>query len=149
MASKPEGSMRLLNEVNDPLSGKEGTVFDKPGPQGPPAPVKRQIPPHLQEMFKFLSSKIADEGLLLDLCMDRATSIVEFNFRKRAAGVDMMGEVTPLHFIGPAAMLTVELYKQVLVAVSADEKTYKEILDRAQKEMERGRSPASPAIFVP
>lgn len=148
MASN-EGSMRLLGEVSDPLKGKEGTVFDKPGPTGPPGEAKRQVPPHLQKLVKFFSSIIADEGLLLDLCMDRATSIVEFNYRKRSAGVDMMGEVSPLNFIGPAAMLSVELYKEVLKNISGREKEYQAILEEAQKEMALGAQPAPPTIFRP
>lgn len=148
MASN-DGSMRLLGEMNDPLAGKEGTVFDKPGPTGPPGETKRQLPPHLQKIVKFFSSIIADEGLLLDLCMDRATEIVEFNYRKRAAGVDMMGEVSPINFIGPAAMITVELYREVLKSISGREEEYKAILEEVQKEMARGAQPAPPTILRP
>jgi len=141
--------MSLLGEMNDPLKGKEGTVFDKPGPTGPPGEAKRQLPPHLQKIVKFFSSIIADEGLLLDLCMDRATEIVEYNYRKRAAGVDMMGEVSPINFIGPAAMITVELYREVLKSISGREEEYKAILEEVQKEMVRGAQPAPPTILRP
>lgn len=148
MGNSKQDPLRLLDEVGDPLRGKEGTVFDKPAPTAPPQELKRKVPPHLENLIKFLSGIIADEGLLLDMCMDKAMGIVDFNFRKRAFGSDMMQEApTPLHFIGPAAMLTVELYKQVLKSVTDQSAKYAEILAEAQKEMERGSRP-TPKILT-
>lgn len=128
----------------DPLDGKEGTVFDKAAPSGPPTPPVRSIPPHLKKLVLFMESKIADESLLLDLCVDRCVGIVKFNYEKRLVGSDFFGEQpSAAHFIGMAAPLAVELYKQVLAAIVDDKDAYAALLVEAQKEMERGSRPAS------
>lgn len=125
--------------INDPLSGSEGTVFDKPAPTGPPAPPQRAIPMHLKKVVRFMSGIIADESLLLDLCVDRAVEIVKFNYDKRAFGSDLMESgPTPLHFVGMAAPLAVELYKQVLVSIGDRTAEYTALLAEAEKEMRDG-----------
>lgn len=144
---KPQAGSPL--HLVDPLNGTEGTVFDKPAPSGPPTPAARAIPTHLGKLVRFFEGKIADEGLLLDLCLDRAVGIVEFNYKKRLVGQDFFGDQpTPAHFVSMAAPLAVELYKQVLVAVADDRETYAKLLAEAQEEMTRGQRPAS-QIIVP
>jgi len=133
----------------DPLNGKEGTVFDKPAPTGPPTPPSRSIPIHLAKVIRFFESIIADEGLLLDLCVDRAVGIVEFNYKKRLVGNDFFGDQpTVAHFVGMAAPLATELYKQVLASIEARQDEYGALLAEAQKEMERASRPAS-SILIP
>jgi len=133
----------------DPLNGKEGTVFDKPAPTGPPTPPSRQIPIHLSKVIRFFESIIADEGLLLDLCVDRAVGIVEFNYKKRLVGNDFFGDQpTAAHFVGMAAPLATELYKQVLASIEARQDEYTALLAEAQKEMERASRPGS-SILIP
>jgi len=133
----------------DPLNGKEGTVFDKPAPSGPPTPPSRSIPAHLGKVIRFFESIIADEGLLLDLCVDRSVGIVEFNYKKRLVGNDFFGDQpTAAHFVGMAAPLAVELYKQVLSSIEARQDEYTVLLAEAQKEMERASRPGS-SILVP
>ena len=146
--SKPKSALELLDGVGDPLKPKGGTVFDNPGPAGPPQPMKRPIPPHLGKVAKFLGGIVANEALLLDLCLDRATDIVKFNFEKRAAGTDLMQEISALHFVGAAAPLAVELYKQALESVKDNADEYKKLVEEAQKEM--ASAPKSgPSILVP
>lgn len=133
----------------DPLNGKEGTVFDKPAPSGPPTPPSRNIPLHLGKVIRFFEGIIADESLLLDLCVDRAVGIVEFNYKKRLVGNDFFGDQpTAAHFVGMAAPLAVELYKQVLESIGARQDEYAVLLKEAQKEMESAARPAS-SILVP
>lgn len=146
MEKQPAGSpLHLI----DPLNGNEGTVFDKPAPTGPPTPPTRSIPPHLQKVIRFFEGIIADEGLLLDLCVDRAVGIVEYNYRKRLVGQDFFGDQpTPAHFIGMAAPLATELYKQVLASVGDHKEEYAKLLAEAQEEMTRGQRPAS-SILTP
>lgn len=146
MESTSKSSFELLKGMNDPLKGKEGTVFDQPAPSGPPQPIVRQIPSHLAEIAKFLGSVVADEALLLDICMDRATDILIFNFKKRAAGNDLMQEISALHFVGAATPLAVELYKQSIEAVKDRKDEYLKLLTEAQEEMKRVTRPTSPIL---
>lgn len=144
---KPQAGDSL--HLVDPLNGREGTIFDKPAPSGPPTPPSRSIPTHLGKLVRFFEGKIADEGLLLDLCVDRAVGIVEFNYKKRIAGSDFFGDQpTTAHFVSMATPLAVELYKQVLAAIGDDKETYAKLLAEAQEEMTRGQRPAS-SILVP
>lgn len=128
----------------------EGTFFDKPGPDGPPTPLKREIPSHLGELVRFFESIIADEGLLLDLCVDRAVGIVEFNYKKRLAGADFFSQEqpTPMHFVGLAAPLAVELYKQALQAIKDRTDEYGQLLEEAQREAAKA-SGKIPIIHAP
>lgn len=128
----------------------EGTFWDKAAPTEPPAPPRRNLPAHLGEIIRFFDGIIADEGLLLDLCLDRVVGIVEFNFKKRLVGIDLMAQDQPtaLHFMGVAAPLTVELYKQVLAALNDPDRRaeYMKLVAEAQEEMKRAPSPVSRII---
>jgi hypothetical protein len=141
-------SLHLVSE-NDPLNGRDGTVFDKAAPTGPPTPPTRSLPPHLKKVIQFFEGIIADEGLLLDLCVDRAVGIVEYNYRKRLVGQDFFGEQpTPAHFVGMASPLAVELYKSVLASIVDRKDEYAKLLADAQEEMTRGARSAS-TILTP
>jgi hypothetical protein len=146
MEQSRKGSLGFVGE--DPLNQRQGTVFDKPAPSGPPTPPLRDIPPHLKKLIRFFEGIIADESLLLDLCMDRCVGIVEFNYKKRSAGSDLMESVTPAHFVMVAAPLAVELYKQVLSAIEGQAKEYTEILAECKKELASGNK-APPVILTP
>lgn len=136
-----------LHLVNEPPSGREGTVFDKPAPTGPPSPPVRAIPPHLQKVILFFEGIIADEGLLLDLCVDRTVGIVEYNYRKRLVGQDFFGDQpTPAHFVSMAAPLATELYKQVLASIMDRKDEYGRLLAEAQEEMTRGARTTTPIL---
>lgn len=150
MEKQQQSSLHLVGTpANDPLNGRDGTVFDKPAPTGPPTPPVRAIPPHLKKVIQFFSGIIADEGLLLDLCVDRAVEIVEYNYRKRLVGQDFFGDQpTAAHFVGMAAPLATELYKQVIAAIVDRKDEYGKLLAEAQEEMTRGARPAS-TILTP
>lgn len=142
---RADSSLHLI----DPLNGKEGTVFDKPAPSGPPTPPSRNIPVHLGNVIRFFESIIADEGLLLDLCVDRAVGIVEYNYKKRLVGNDFFGDQpTAAHFVGMATPLATELYKQVLESIAARQDEYTVLLKEAQKEMESAARKGS-SILIP
>jgi hypothetical protein len=148
MEQKPSGPLGLVSELGDPLKKNEGTVFDRQGPDGPPQPVLWPDPPHIEKIRRFLGSVVKDEGLLVRLCLDHATDIVIYNFKKRAAGSDLMAEISALHFVGAAVPLAVELYKQSLEAVKDRADEYKALVEEAQKEMASAAKPTSP-ILVP
>jgi hypothetical protein len=147
--SKPPSELQSNLKMIDPLRGKDGTVFDKPAPSGPPTPLTRGIPPYYKKLVAYYEGIIGDEGLIMDLCLDRAVGIVEFNYRKRLAGSDFFGEqLTAAHFVSMAAPLAVELYKQTLASIAQDPTTYARLLVEAKEEMERGQRPGS-SILTP
>lgn len=141
-------SSKLVTDLVDPLSGREGTVFDKQAPTGPPTPVLRDIPPHLRKIEKFFESLVADEGLLMDCALDRAMAIVQFNCAKRRAGADFFASepATPEGVAALSAPLAVELYKQALASVLDRKEEYVSLLKEAQEEARRG---SSPTIHLP
>ena len=142
---KPNDAMRLL----EPMNGREGTVFDKEAPTGPPTPPTRSIPPHIKKLVRFFEGIIADESLLLDLCVDRTVGVVKFNYDKRVTGGDSFGETpTTMHLLMLAAPLAVELYKQVLVSIGDRRDEYEKLLAEAKKELESG-SGKPPIILTP
>lgn len=128
----------------------EGTFFDKPSPTGPPTPEKRQVPSHLEKIVRFFQGIVADEGLLLDLCLDRAIGIAEYNYRKRLVGSDFFQEQPPsaFHFVGVAAPLAVELYKAAIASVKDRSDEYVKLLEEAQREASSEPIPR-PTILVP
>ena len=141
--------MEQLRKLDGGLQeGREGTVFDKPPPTGPPQPMVREIPPHLKKIIEFFSGIIADEGLLLDLCVDRAIGIVEYNYKKRAFGSDFFSgeQPTPMHFIMTAGPLATELYKQVLESIKGRVEEYTKLLQEAQDEARR--KPGTPPLIL-
>jgi hypothetical protein len=149
MENKPKSTFELLGGNGAPLSKKEGTVFDdKPAPIGPPGGLSRGIPPHLKKITQFLSGVVSNEALLLDLCLDRAVDIVKFNFDKRAAGSDLMQEISALHFVGAAAPLAIELYKQSLESIKDRADEYMKLVADAQEELKK-REKSDPQILVP
>jgi hypothetical protein len=147
MESKPSGPLGLVSEMGDPLRKQEGTVFDR-SPQEQAKQVLWEIPKHLENVGKFLKGVVKNEGLLMRFCVDHATEIVFDSFKKRATSSDLMADISALHFIGTAAPLAVELYKQSLEAVKDRADEYVKLVDEAQKEMASASKPTSP-ILVP
>lgn len=117
--------------------------WDKPAPTGPPTPQSRDIPAHLVKIVRFFESIAADEGVLLDICMDRAVDIVEFNFKKRLAGSDFFAEQQPTAatFTMIASPLAVELYKQCLQSVKDRQDEYVQLLKEAHEASKSKRGP--------
>jgi hypothetical protein len=98
--------------------------WDKPAPTGPPTPLVRVYPEWMKGLVEWLDSIVGDEALVLDLAMGRAVEIVEFHHHRGLAGIDFFPEagsgMTPsrINMVAVAAPLAVELYKQVLAALS-------------------------------
>lgn len=123
----------------------EGTRWDKPAPDGPPTPLERNIPKHLVGVMKFFGEVISDEGILLDLCLDRATAMLEFNVKKRMFGVDLLqdnGQMHPFNLVAAASPLAIELYKNVLENIDQRKEEYEAVLKAAQEELRAGKSPS-------
>src|SRR3972149_3361276 len=110
-------------EANSPPpSASDPTLvnWDKNAPTGPPTPPDRAIPTNLAKIHNFFKSIIADEAMVLDLCLERAMDIVKFNVEKGLVGIDYFaGDASggsaishPVSYAAIAGPLAVELYKQ-------------------------------------
>lgn len=145
----------------------DGTRWDRPAPTGPPGAQGIEIPPHLKEISSFFQEIVLSEGLVLEICLDEAINMVTDAVNRRLVGTDNyagdgennIGPFTPTHYAGIAAPLAVELYKNVVLSIGAQEDRYKELtkkasekLDELRKEAQRIRqkSPIGPSgIIVP
>ncbi len=148
MADSKEPGLRLVDPAS-PEQRQEGTFWDKPAPSGPPAEPERRIPKHLIGVVKFFGEIIADEGLLLDLCLDKAVSMVKFNVEKRMVGIDMLqdgGQMHPFNIVAAATPLAIELYKNVLKSIEDRKEDYEKVLKAAQEELHAGKTPS---ILIP
>lgn len=147
-SSKPE--LRLVDPPGAPDPKKDGIHWDKPAPTAPPGDMKRSVPKHLLKIAEFLGNIVADEAFLLDLCVDRAVEVVNFNCRKRMVGVDLLqdqGQMHPFNIVAAATPLAIELYRESLKSVEQQKDVYAKLLEEAQKEMAGGGK--TPTIFVP
>ncbi len=145
MADSKGPELRLVDPEGQEAKRADGVFWDKPAPSGPPAPVERGIPKHLSQVLGFFSGIIADEGLLLDLCLDKATSMVEFNVKKRMVGIDLVqdgGQMHPFNLVAAASPLAIELYKNVLTSIADRKDEYEALLEAAKEELRAGKSPS-------
>lgn len=116
-----------------------GTRFDKDAPKGPPEPEVRRVPEWFEDVLKWLQGTVNDEGLILDLCLERAIQIVEFNHNRGMAGIDYFPEAngnggisaSRIQFTAIAAPLAAELYKQVLAAVMKNNAEFTRLVEAA------------------
>ena len=122
-----------------PVDQRQGTVWDKEAPKGPPTPETRQVPGWFNDVYQWMQGLVNDEGLILDLCLERALQIVQFNHDRGLAGIDYFPEAngngggapnraTFLHISSP---LAVELYKQVLTSIDRNKDEFKRLVAAA------------------
>jgi hypothetical protein len=104
--------------------------WDKPAPTAPPGEVSRGVPDWALPISDFLAQLVSDEGLVMDLCLEKAIEIVDRNYQKGIVGVDHFGEgagggVGPTRPIvcGIAGPIAIRLYDEVLKAVNGPKKT--------------------------
>lgn len=135
----------------------DGTTWDKPAPTEPPNPKKLEIPQHLEKIVQFFHGIVMDESLLIDLCLERCMKIVERNVLSKTFGIDSWSsdgqgaggsQFTPVQYAAVAGPMTVELYKQVLIAVEQRRAEYDRLYDEMTREREKN-SPGGPRIIVP
>lgn len=111
--------------------------FDKTAPSSPPNAPVRYVTPGFEGVLKFIEGFVAEEGLVLDLCFERAIEIVETNLRRKTVGIDFFTEnnVPPAILAAQlAAPMAVELYKQVLAGLAHPEndKELKKLVEAAK-----------------
>lgn len=144
--------LRLVDPpASDASRRPDGVFWDKPAPSGPPQPLERSIPKHLAGVMKFFGEVISDEGILLDLCLDKATAMIEFNVKKRMFGSDLLqdnGQMHPFNLVAAASPLAIELYKNVLASIAQRQEEYEAALKVAQEELKNGPGKA-PSILLP
>lgn len=100
-------------------------------PTGPPTPMRRDIPGWFKPIHDYLAQVIADESIVLDLCLERAIQIVEFNHNAGMAGIDHFIEnATPprTQMVAFAIPVATELYKQVLASIDRDKKKFEALV---------------------
>lgn len=133
---------------------EEGEVADFAGPQGPPTPLVRNLPPHLQPVVDWLASIVADEGLLLDICLERAIGIVDYHHRRGLAGIDHFPEATGGKVMTRAELVTssiplaVRLYDESLKAVDARKEEFQKLVAEVQANA-NGKQEPKATIIVP
>lgn len=137
----PEGIQPPVHAEDGPADFAKGpeVLWDKTAPTAAPQPMVRTVPEWFKPVIAFLEGVVADEGLVLDLCLDKAVKIAEFNHNKGMVGIDFFPEATGGRAAGRTEMLmlatplAVELYKQVCGSLSGErkaelEKTVKDAL---------------------
>ena len=141
-------SARATMAVTGPPPLTDGTRFDQEPPTGPPNPVKLEIPKRLEKIVAFFNGIILDESLLMDLCLERCVGIVERNVKSKSWGIDHFQDANPAQYAAIAGPLTVELYKQVLLAIDGRKEEYAKLMEEMVREREKS-SPGGPKIIVP
>lgn len=139
-----------------PVDGPDGTFHDKPAPDGPPVQKAKQIPPHLKGIVNFFQSIIADEALLLEMCLDQTMIMVQEAINARAHGIDFFAgaqgdggsSFTPGHYATIAGPMACELYKEVLKAIEGRAAEYEQLLKEATREREKATGKPPSGIII-
>lgn len=114
-------------------------AHDKPGPTAPPGVVSRGLPEWTDPIVDFLKQEISDEALVMDLCLEKAIEIVDWNYQKGLVGNEHFGEgagggpapTRPL-VCGIAGPIAIRLYEEVLKSLNGPKKKeFKEVVDKA------------------
>ena len=102
---------------------------DKPGPIAPPGEVSRGLPEWTSPIVDFLRQEISDEALVLDLCLEKAIEVVDWNYQKSIVGIEHFGDgagggpgATRPIICGIAGPLALRLYEEVLKSVNGPKK---------------------------
>jgi len=131
----PEGQTRPeAGEIED----------DGHNPEGPPNRLERKFPQQLLPAIQRLQAIISVESIALDLCLERCIEIVEFNYSRRASGIDNFPDSTP----GARVMNTAE---KVALATPMAVRLYDEVLKSFDEMNKVGQAekPKSPTLIEP
>jgi hypothetical protein len=131
----PDGSQPPV--ATEPESGPE-VLWDKNAPQGPPQPEVRSIPDWFKPVHDYLLGTVADEGMLMDLCLERAIEIVRFNWSRGAVGIDLFpreaggGAIGRAETLMMATPIAIELYKGSSQSLATDRRDeFKAVVEKA------------------
>ncbi len=126
--SPPDSPLKLVLPGQDPQP-EIVAARDKPGPMAPPGEVSRGLPEWTGPIVDFLRQEISDESLVLDLCLEKAIEVVEWNYQKGLVGIEHFGEgagggsgATRPIVCGIAGPLALRLYEEVLKSINGPKK---------------------------
>jgi hypothetical protein len=122
--------------VSDPklILPDESAAPNFAAPSGPPTPMARQVPDWFRPVYEWINGVVRDEGLVLDLCLERAIEIAEFNHNRGMVGIDhfMENQIPPrTQMVAFAVPLATELYRQVLASIDQHKGEFSAILKAA------------------
>jgi len=143
-----EPPLQEAAESDDIVNGPE-VLWDKKAPTSPPQRMERAYAEWFKPVVQYLESVVADDALVLDLCLEKAISVAEFNHNRGMVGIDFFPEATGGRAAGRTEMLmlamplAVELYKQVCVSLNTEER--KAELEKIFKAALAARDAAGPA----
>jgi hypothetical protein len=116
----------------------ERTIWDKAAPTGPPTPVVRRVPRHLEKIYAWIRQIVADEGMVADLALERAIEIVQFQHDRGLVGIDYFPEANPggmaatrMNMVALAVPLAVEIYKQAEGSIGQKADEFTELVKEA------------------
>ncbi len=115
----------LILDPSAQSADSQGTVDTKAPPEGPPQPLVRRYPARLAPIVAWIEEIVANEGLVLDLCMDKAMQIIDFHYKRGLVGIDYFPEhqngqaPTRFKFVAIATPLAVRLFEEVEKAIES------------------------------
>jgi len=118
----------LLGPDGSPIAPPRGEIqWDKTPPTEPPTPVPMDVPVGMEKHLALFREIAFREGMVYDVCLERATRIVERNFLAGLVGIDHFSESGVgtggrLAIVSTAVPMAIELHKHVLAAVNNLEK---------------------------
>ncbi len=128
--SQPADSTpKLILQGQSPTEPEILAARDKPGPMAPPGEVSRGLPEWTDPLVNFLRQQISDEALVMDLCLEKAIEMVEWNYQKGLVGIEHFGEgsgggagpTRPI-ICGIAGPIALRLYEEVLKGINGPKK---------------------------
>ena len=126
-----ESKSKILVDGVDDVTMKNGEA-----PKMPPVVAERKVPEWFEPVYRWMKGVVYDEGVLLDLCMDKAIEIAEFNHNRGLVGIDHFVENsipprTQMMMFG--VPLAVELYRQALKSIENNKVEFEALVKEALK----------------
>lgn len=121
----PDGSP--ISHTTVPPAARSDVAWDKQAPTEPPTPIPLDVPEGMEKHAAIFHQIAYREGLVFDICLDRAIRIVERNFLAGLVGIDHftdsgVGVSGRLAIVQIAMPMAIEMHKHVLAAFNELEK---------------------------
>jgi len=121
--------------------------WDKPSPKTNPGVAERVVPEWFENVYQWLKGLVADESLVLDLCVERTIEIVQHNHDRGMVGIDHFPEAggnggmtaNRISIVATAMPLAVELYKQTLASIKEKEAEFGNLVADALKKRDAAK----------
>lgn len=129
------------NDTDGPAPVRPGpgeVLWDKPAPDGPPVPVVRKYPDWFEPIHAFIASAVADEGVVMDLAIEKAIDVVKFNHDRGAYGIDLFPKAEGGSALGRSELVmlalpvAIKLYEETVKSLAGDRKDeFKAVVEKA------------------